>query len=287
MRPRGFTLVELAIVLVIVGIIAVMTLTFTTTSLNVQRNEVTRVKIRAVETAIVNFVAVNRRLPCPALGTQPTGPTAGLEIRNAVAPQDDPCGSQQHGVIPWVALGLTVDDGQDAWGGRLTYRVDPVLTRDNAMDMSQCDPAGQNLTPGTDGLTPARTVCGACTSVTLNMCVPPAEFLDGRGLTIRDGVGGAILMDPAGTPATGAAFFLVSHGENRGGGYSPAGTLLAAAPALGTAEAHNAANLLPPSYYVDAPTNYSTTNARFDDIVARPTVISVVQRAFLGPRSHL
>lgn len=280
---RGFTLVELAIVLMIVGIIAVMTLGATSTALNVQRAEATRSKMRSVETALANFVAVNRRLPCPASGQL----NAGTELGAPGTAVSDPCGSQRHGVVPWTSLGLSAADGEDAWGTRLTYRVDTVLTRPNAMDMSMCDPAGAHPAPPTDGLAPARISCDInCSAGALASCVTPTAFLAGRGLEVRDSVGGTILMNPAAGPATGAAYVLISHGENRAAGYDGSGNLLSGAATVGTAELHNAADAVPPAYYVDAPANFSTTNARFDDFVIRPTVMAVAQRAYLGPRSH-
>jgi hypothetical protein len=39
-------------------------------------------------------------------------------------------------------------------------------------------------------------------------------------------------------------------------------------------------------YYVDAPQKFSQDSTRFDDFVLRPSIISVIQRASLGPRSH-
>ncbi len=284
MRSRGFTLVEMAVVLVIVALVAGSLITMSSVMMNVQRSETTRAKLKAIDAALVSFVAINRRLPCPANGTLMTG----AEVFGS---QDDPCSNQANGVVPWLVLGLTASDIEDGWGTRITYRVDPYLARANAMDMSLCDPAGTMLAPPTDSGTPPRNTCaGACTAATLNQCVTPIQFLDLKGVQVRDtvAVGGTILMDPApvAPPSTGAAYALISHGENQSGGYSGSGTLLAATTAVeGTNETQNRANTSL-TYYVDAPQVFSTDATRFDDFILRPSIISVIQRASLGPRSH-
>ena len=282
MRSRGFTLVEISVVLVIIALVASSLLGISTGMMNVQRGETTRAKIKAVDAALVSFVAINRRLPCPADGSVSTG----IEVFGT---QANPCTNQANGVVPWAALGLSASDIEDGWGTRITYRMDPYLARTGAMDMSRCDPAGTAAGAPSDGNAPSRASCGVagvCTSLTLNQCVTPIQFLDLKGVQVRDAVGGNVLMNPGLTPSTGAAYVLISHGENRSGGYSDSGTLLAAAIAVeGANETQNRAETSL-AYYVDASQNYSTDATRFDDYVLRPSVISVIQRASLGPRSH-
>ena len=285
MRTRGFTLVELTVVLVILALLASTLIGMSSALINIQRAETTRAKLKAIDAALVSFVAINKRLPCPANG----GLMTGVELVGA--DQDEPCGaSQAGGVVPWTALGLSASDIEDGWGTRITYRLDPYLARTAAMDMSLCDPAGTATTLPKTG-NPSRNTCGtsgSCSSSTLNLCVTPSQFLDLKGIQIRDSVApaGTILMDPALTPSTGAAYILISHGENRSGGYSSDGVLLSATTAVeGDNETQNRADTVQP-FYVDAPQVYSTDSTRFDDFVLRPSIISVIQRASLGPRSH-
>lgn len=96
-------------------------------------------------------------------------------------------------------------------------------------------------------------------------------------------------MDPAG--GQGAAYVLISHGDNRGGAYIDAGSLQGpVGPQVGTEEASNSnANPLrmpPANYYVDSAFNGSDTTNHFDDLMIRPSIIAVASKAQLGPRAH-
>ena len=272
MRNRGFTLVELAVVLIILSVIGGMFMSSIFTMMDSQRTSTTRAKLVAIDAALVSFVAVNKRLPCPADGRLQSG-TETSSCQN------------QHGVVPWVALGLSAQDIEDGWGNRITYRVDTRLTAANAMDMSACDPAGT----GTPAVAPPNATCasstGTCSAAALGNCVPPQSFLSGKGIQVQN-PGGQILMNPAANPATGAAYVLISHGENQGGAYSSSGTLMGPVKAgLGTSETHNSA-ALSQAFYIDGDQIFADGANRFDDFVVRPSLLAVIQRAHLGPRSH-
>lgn len=96
-------------------------------------------------------------------------------------------------------------------------------------------------------------------------------------------------MDPA-TRATGAAYILISHGENRAGAYSSSGTIQIGFPpnlsVTSTLEDMNKNRDTDPDYptfFIDAQQS-DAAGAQFDDIVLHPTIMSVVTRAGLGPR---
>ena len=89
----------------------------------------------------------------------------------------------------------------------------------------------------------------------------------------------------------GAAYFLISHGANKAGAYNTNGTLLTIASGPGPSARENIngngqvlrAADLDSTFYIDA--DYDESPATyFDDIVLRPTVISVAMAAGLGPR---
>jgi hypothetical protein len=87
-------------------------------------------------------------------------------------------------------------------------------------------------------------------------------------------------------PNTGAAYVVISHGETGGGAYLPSGQLFVGTSTDGTQEQVNYANKVMQVYYVDDGVADNPGATHFDDIVSRPSVISVITKAALGPRSH-
>lgn len=280
---QGFTLVELAVVLAILALLIGFFMAVTPAFLNAQKAKTTESKIATLEAVLIRYVMQNKRLPCPADGRIASGDAnAGVEIARDA---NGDCTSQTHGVLPWVALGLTSTDAEDGWATRFTYRVAQGLTRNNSMDMSGCDPAGSAVA---DGTPPNQTCKAGCTvSSLVTSCTSPTNFLAGKGLTIRNQVAGTVLMDPAGNPSNGAAFVLISHGENLSGSYSSTGNLNGPSIAQeGTNEAPNRADQALAAEYIDATKSYADNSSHFDDYVVRPPVMSVIQRALLGPRAY-
>lgn len=283
-KARGFTIIELLVVLVIVSLMVAMAAMVTRAITSQQRRSLTATRMQGVDAAIVQYVQQQRRLPCPADGSiASAGAGAGVEMART-----DPAGcttDQSMGVVPWVTLGLTEADATDGWERRMTYRLQSALAALNAMDMSSCDPAG------TGGLA-AGGLClppPGCSNANLIGCTAPTTFLNTKGLLVQT-VPGVVTMNPAGAPPTGAAYVVISHGESGGGGYLNTGVLYTSITTDGTEEQKNYANLAlrgPPLYYVDDSISDAPVAAtHFDDIVSRPSLLSVITKAGLGPRSH-
>ena len=104
----------MALVLLIVGLLASVFLPATNTMLDNSRRKETRATLETVEQAMVRFVVVNGRLPCPANGALPAGNAEqGLEQPH---PGTAACmaAALTNGVVPWRTLGLAQDDVTDA-----------------------------------------------------------------------------------------------------------------------------------------------------------------------------
>ena len=276
---RGFTLIEILVVVVILGLVMAMAAVLLRSVSATQKRSITGSRMANVEAAIVQFVMQQKRMPCPADGTQPAS-TGGAEMW-AAGPGT--CTTQQNGVVPWRSLGLSAADATDGWDRRMTYRVGSTLVAASAMDLSWCDPAG---TGGLSGL-----VCNiTCTSSSPGNCTPPSTYLSGKGLAVKNLAGTDVMFpngNPAGTPPfTGAAYILLSHGESGGGAYLDNGVLSTSTTTDGTEEQKNYANLALGGYYVDDQVTDVAGANHFDDVVLRPSVLSVANKAALGPRAH-
>lgn len=269
----GFTLVEMALVLLIVGLLAAVFLPATNTLLDNNRRKETRAKLEALEQAMVRFVMVNRRLPCPADGSLASGNVEqGLEQPH---PGTAPCTAiaLTNGVVPWRTLGISQGDATDAWNTLISYRVwagaavaAEALTQTNGMNMSTLDPT----TVGAVSLWLATRGFRVCNATTC--------------------AAGSAAELASKTGSNGVAYVLISHGANRIGGFNAEGDYVAAANGPGPGPLENinfnavavrTAGLN--DFYVDADFAENPA-AYYDDIVLRPTVISVALAAGLGPR---
>ncbi len=132
MRRRGFTLIEMVIVLAI----SAMMLGFAFQSSQLAANDSqncytsTGIQIEAIRGAIENFARGNDRLPLPAarnVGIDSL--TYGREDSGAGI---DSAGGVSFGALPFQALGLPSSYAGDCWGNKFTYAVTTALTTNAA-----------------------------------------------------------------------------------------------------------------------------------------------------------
>ena len=197
----GFTLIEAAVILLIVGALSVMAMRLLGVANEGLRARLTRQNLDAVRQALQAYMVRAGRLPCPAIETLGPSATAyGLE-----APTPGTCtGTTEiesptvafRGVVPWKTLGLTTESAFDAWGRQLTYVVTNTAT---------------NLT--------AATLSGLRGSLYLHSGTPVAAGLPGTGNQIN------ACSTTAGDNRcnAAAAVMLVSFGQNGAGAYNITG----------------------------------------------------------------
>ena len=108
--------------------------------------EVTQANMTRIREAVVAYVALNQRLPCPA------APTDGRAAPETATTITDPCASPS-GVVPWRTLGLTEESALDGWNRLISYRVldgATGLTQADGASMVNCDtkvPYGADVLP--------------------------------------------------------------------------------------------------------------------------------------------
>lgn len=164
-RSRGFTLVELAVTLVIVTLVLGSILVPLITQVEQRQISDTQKALEEIEETLVNFAVANGNLPCPDLMSTsgPGVPNDGVEDRQlpTAGPLAGQCDSIVGGIatgnVPWVTLGIA---NADAWGNRFRYVVNALY--------AQSAPATPFSigTPGTD--------VKICT--TAAACPPPATL---------------------------------------------------------------------------------------------------------------
>ena len=268
----GFSLIELAIVLLLIGIVAAGSLAVLSSVTKRKQQSDTRNALELVTANLVLYVSRSYRLPCPADGAS----ASGAELRDSVI---QACTALSTGVVPWLTLGLAESDVLDGWGNRLTFRVAPELVQANAMNFSACDPAGTSLAVGAE----PYQVCNARCAGALANCTPIGRVVVNKGLTVRN-QSGVVLTQPA--AGTGAAFVLLSHGENGHGAFNTAGVLQTGTGYVGTDEVLNANNQPLRSFYVADTPNLLEGAGRFDDLVTFKSVHALSALARLDARSH-
>lgn len=130
-RQRGFSILELVIVLGIIALIAGAGLTMATGAIKAADRVSTQERLNTIKLALDSFVKTYGYLPCPAnRAIVPTNTNFGIESRSGTA-----CtaigggGVVNSGGVVWVGavpvrtLGLPDNYAGDAWGGKLTYAV--------------------------------------------------------------------------------------------------------------------------------------------------------------------
>ncbi len=118
-QQTGFNLIEMAIVLVIVGVLLGGLITPLTTQYETSKRIGVDTTLQDIHDALLGFAAANGRLPCPA-----TAASNGLADPNVAT---NAC-TTDHGFVPVRTLGLhgTVDANTlllDPWLNRIRYSV--------------------------------------------------------------------------------------------------------------------------------------------------------------------
>ncbi len=250
---KGFSLIEIAIVLVVVGLLISGGLVGLAPVLQSNRVSQTNAQMDRIEQALVLYVIQNGCLPCPAVPAALTG-----RATDSAGAYSTGCGDAAGtctapgvtlGIVPWVNLGLAREDVIDAYGAFIDYAPATGLNLSNRMVR----------TPPSTYPAPAAGL--------------QVESADGTRQTLN-----ALTSD-------GAAYVLISHGQDGSFGYTPAagtpkndpnGSILQSCNSL--AQATCGAPITGNAYVQStAQTNAAGANLYFDDIVRFKTAPVIIQ----------
>jgi len=185
---HGFTLVEMAIVLVILGFV----LSALLLPLKAQREQVFQVQTEATlenaKRALLGFAQSQGRLPCPA-----TSASNGAE-----SPLGGGACTQQVGFLPAATLGIEPTDTQgfalDGWNNRIRYAVTQVNTAGGAAT-PDFTTANEMANIGITALVPNIRICATSTAVSctaaINLINNATVVMYSLGATGSQAVGGA------------------------------------------------------------------------------------------------
>jgi prepilin-type N-terminal cleavage/methylation domain-containing protein len=201
----GFSLIELSIVMLIVGVLIYATLTAGAQQLDIARIIQTKAKLEKIETALALHLKLFGYLPCPAYGTDATAsPNFGKQSKaatpansgsdgivnsaNCIANLEDFIPVVYVGVVPVETLGLNSESMFDGWGNRITYIVSKnCVDPDNWVSTNK-----YKCTDGVSGNGASITLKGknnqAWPTPNLAVYISISHGRSGNGAWSRDGV---------------------------------------------------------------------------------------------------
>lgn len=124
-HQAGFTLAELAVVLVILALLSGSLLIPLGSRMEMRDRQISLERLRDIQQALTGFAIIHGRLPCPSTEADPEHPAYGIE-------DPPPCNIAQEGRLPWRTLAMPATDAwgserlnaSDGWSGHWHYRVD-------------------------------------------------------------------------------------------------------------------------------------------------------------------
>lgn len=209
-KKQGFSLVELAILLVVIGSIIAGAVSLLSLTGRQQQHEETIVKLDRIEEAILDFYNLHGYLPCPAPRTQSiidadfgsTDTSLSTPVCASSAPSgtaDTGSGAQEIriGALPNRNLSLPDDLAIDGWDSKFTF----VVIKDLAIDKATADAYSP----------PSESDAGVI------------QIFNGSGTTIPDDM---LLKDDGDCSSSTCpivSYLIISHGENASGVFSLSG----------------------------------------------------------------
>ena len=268
-KHGGFSLVEIAVVMIIISILIAVIAVPLATQVEQQRTIETNKQLELIKEALVGYALSNSRLPCPATDGVVYGTTNTNGRENPVGGGGAAGCAVKIGFLPAATLGVSPVDSNgfalDAWGSpanRIRYAVADV----NVTTSATCPTAINHPLTTVNGMRTATMDCLSGPSGT------PRVLITVCSSTPTGGGPGAATGCAASDILTGSAPFVVlSLSKNASD-----------TPAAGSHEAHNYDGQLNGAqdlYFVSHPPSPSgAAGGAFDDIVSWPSLNTLFAR---------
>ena len=268
-KHDGFSLVEIAVVMIIISILIAVIAVPLATQVEQQRTIETNKQLELIKEALVGYALSNSRLPCPATDGVVYGTTNTNGSENPVGGGAAAGCAVKIGFLPAVTMGVSPVDSNgfalDAWGSpanRIRYAVADV----NVTTSASCPTAINHPLTTVNGMRTATMDCLSGPSGT------PRVLITVCSSTPTGGGPGAATSCTASDILTGSAPFVVlSLSKNASD-----------TPAAGSHEAHNVDGQLNGAqdlYFVSHPPSPSgAAGGEFDDIVSWPSLNTLFAR---------
>ena len=139
----GYSLLELSVVLVIIALLMGSAITMGVAHINSKQEEVTRMRMAAIEEAMLGFRKAKNRLPIPAqLIADESVPQYASESLGYIMEENN----VYHGALPVRDLGLPDEYLYDGWGRKFRYIVShDSTTKLMDTDLPLTDVNGQGI----------------------------------------------------------------------------------------------------------------------------------------------
>lgn len=211
---KGFTLIEISIVLVVVGLLTTGALKMFAGMATSARLTSTQNVLHLAEQALIVYAQQNTCLPCPANGALSSGSANAGRALDAGGASYSGCTNNgcwsAAGVLPWLTLGLSEQEATDAWNARLSYHLGGASIAGDATD-SACGSATTSV---------SAEKSGGLVLETITQTVPPNRTCAPQGTLEVNNASG---IEQTGGVGNRAVYVLISHGPDGYGGWLSTG----------------------------------------------------------------
>jgi prepilin-type N-terminal cleavage/methylation domain-containing protein len=222
LRPQaGFTLIEMAIVLLIMGLVVGAIFSFLSVEHTQQAEEVTKVREQKIANALAYYAQMHNVLPCPGL---PDDPIQGNSHVAVCLTQTD-----RTGIVPYRVLGLSQEDVTDGFNRPISYTLSATAALPGLMSEAACRTSswmtGSTAPPNINYNKSLFCCPDLSAGLMMQIYIDPvthvsATTLQTPGSGAYSGPNTMSLLQSTMTTQDYFAYILVSHGKNGLGAFN-------------------------------------------------------------------